>query len=231
MSRRRLSPEDVIAAIYEEEGFYEVERSRDLGSTYSSRLILSDGKREIAVNVLDEESLLSRGALQDALLQAEKLKLKFDGVCIAVPRKYVKVIDESVMSMHGFGLIIYDKLGAEEIIPPRLRERESREPSQEPNEGVEKAEVESREIIELRKEVSRVLRILEEVEARLDRLERDQRSLAGRISRLESELARSKPVQRREEVEVKVQASPRSGRKLPSYLHDNPWVEILSRRE
>ncbi len=229
MSRRRLSPEDVIAAIYEEEGFYEVERSRDLESTYSSRLILSDGRREIAVNVLDEESLLSRGALQDALLQAEKLKLKFDGVCIAVPRKYVKVIDESVMAMHGFGLIIYDKLGAEEIIPPRLRER--REATREPNEGIKKAEVESREIIELRREISRVLRILEEIEARLDRLERDQRGLASRISKLESELPQSKPVSRREEVEVKVQASPRSSRKLPSYLHDNPWIEILSRRE
>ena len=229
MSRRRLSPEDVIAAIYEEEGFYEVERSRDLESTYSSRLILSDGKKEIAVNVLDEESLLSRGALQDALLQAEKLKLKFDGVCIAVPRKYVKVVDESVMAMHGFGLIIYDKLGAEEIIPPRLRER--REPAREPNEGIKNVEVESREIIELRREISRVLRILEEIEARLDRLERDQRGLASRISKLESELPRSKPVSRREEVEVKVQASPRSSRKLPSYPHDNPWIEILSRRE
>ena len=229
MSRRRLSPEDVIAAIYEEEGFYEIERSRDLESTYSSRLILSDGRREIAVNVLDEESLLSRGALQEALLQAEKLKLKFDGVCIAVPRKYVKVIDESVMAMHGFGLIIYDRLGAEEIIPPRLRER--REPIREPNEGIKNVEVESREIIELRREISRVLRILEEIEARLDRLERDQRGLASRISKLESELPRSKPVSRREEVEVKVQASPRSNRKLPSYLHDNPWIEILSRRE
>ena len=228
MSRRRLSPEDVIASIYEEEGFYEIERSRDLESTYSSRLILSDGKKEIAVNVLDEESLLSRGALQDALLQAEKLKLKFDGVCIAVPRKYVKVIDESVMAMHGFGLIIYDRLGAEEIIPPRLRER--REPIREPNEGIKNVEVEC-EIIELRREISRVLRILEEIEARLDRLERDQRGLASRISKLESELPRSKPVSWREEVEVKVQASPRSNRKLPSYLHDNPWIEILSRRE
>lgn len=229
MSRRRLSPEDVIAAVYEEEGFYEVERSRDLESTYSGRLILSDGKREIAVNVLDEESLLSRGALQDALLQAEKLKLKFDGVCIAVPRKYVKVIDESVMAMHGFGLIIYDKLGAEEIIPPRLREK--RQPAHETSEGVGKAEVESREIIELRREISRILKVLEEIEARLDRLERDQRSLASRISRLESELARSKPISRQEVVKVEVQAPPKSSQKLPSYLSDNPWVEILSRRE
>lgn len=230
MSRRRLSPEDVIAAIYEEEGFYEVERSRDLESTYSSRIVLSDGKREIAVNVLDEESLLSRGALQDALLQAEELKLKFDGVCIAVPRKYVKAIDESVMAVHGLGLIIYDKLGAEEIIPPKLRER--REPIREQNEAVEKASVDTREIVELRREISRLLRILEEVEARLDRLERDQRNLASRINKLESEAARPKPSSQQETLEVRAQASSRSSsRKLPSYLHDNPWVEILSRRE
>jgi len=232
--RRRISPEDAVSALYEEEGFYEVERGGDPESLYISRVILSDGKRELVVSVLDEDSFTSRGAIQDILLHAERLKAKFDGVCIAVPRKYAKAFDEGVMAFHGFGLVIYDNIGAEEVIPPRIREK--RTECEEKREVERVARVESQEVVKLRGELSRLLRILEEVEARLDRLEREQRSLISRLSRAEAELAELKmgPARTRtyEEKPVEVKAeTPKSSGNLPSYLKDNPWIDILSRRE
>ena len=232
--RRRISPEDAVSALYEEEGFYEVERGGDPESLYISRVILSDGKRELVVSVLDEDSFTSRGAIQDILLHAERLKAKFDGVCIAVPRKYAKAFDEGVMAFHGFGLVIYDNIGAEEVIPPRIREK--RTGCEEKREVERVARVESQEVVKLRGELSRLLRILEEVEARLDRLEREQRSLISRLSRAEAELAELKmrPAKTRtyEEKPVEVKAeTPKPSGNLPSYLKDNPWIDILSRRE
>ena len=231
MLRRRLSPEDVISAIYEEEGFYEVERGSDPESLYTNRLILSDGKREIVINILSEDSFANKGALQDVLLHAEKLKSKFDGVCIAVPRKYMRALDEDVMSLHGFGLIIYDNLGAEEVIPPRIREK--RKPVEKARDEAKIVIQDNQEIVRLRSEISRLLRILEEVEARLDRLENEQRSLARKLSRIEATISRSgvkEELTESREVEAVRTVEAKKGN-LPSYLRDNPWVEILSRRE
>jgi hypothetical protein len=230
MSRNRLTPEDVISALYEEEGFYEVERGRDPESLYSSRLVLSDGAREILVSILDEDALTSKGALQDALLHAERMKSRYDGVCIAIPRKYAKAIDDNVMILHGFGLIIYDRMGAEEIIPPRFKER--REAPQKLEEHVQDTHVSSQEIIELKKQISKLLRVIEELEARLDRLEKDHRGIIERVARLE----RGGPVspaagEKSERAEPMPRAEVKRAGSLPSYLVDNPWVEILSRRE
>jgi len=233
MSRRRLSPEDVISAIYEEEGFYEVERRGDSESEYMTRLVLSNGDRELVISILDEDAFSTKGAIQDALLQAEKLKARFDGVIIAVPRKYQRAVDEDVMALHGFGLVIYDKLGAEEILPPRMRE-----PGKKPVEKQELKEerrIDDQEIVKLRMEISKLLRSLEEIEARLDRLEREQNKIITRLSKLESQVSQLgkaeavKVEKQRREVELVKQAP--TDKSLPSYLRDNPWIEILSRRE
>jgi len=234
MLRRRPKPEDIISALYEEEGFYEIERGEDPESEYINRLILSDGRREIIVNILDEDIFAIRGAIQDALLQAEKLKGKFDGVAIAIPRKYQRAVDEDVMALHGFGLIIYDNLGAEEIIPPKIREG-IRSKKEEERELDKSRSVRGEEIIQLRRDFSRVLKVLEEIEARLDRLEKEQNKLIKRIADVENKLRELSKAEPRIREEAKATPKTISRVKveegLPSYLVDNPWIEILSRRE
>lgn len=231
MSRSKITPEDVISAIYEEEGFYEVERGSDPESLYLSRLILSDGRREILVSILDEDALTNRGAFQDALLHAERMKSKFDGVCIAIPRRYLRIIDEDVMALHGFGLIIYDRMGAEEIIPPRLREKRADTPSTPVSSMYQGMHANAQEIIELKRQISKLLRAIEELEARLDRLERDHRGLADKVARLERVRVEAQPDTGVERAEARTRGESKPRGKLPSYLVDNPWVEILSRRE
>ncbi|MCD6235844.1 MAG: hypothetical protein J7J94_02465 [Thaumarchaeota archaeon] len=230
---RRLSAEDVVAAVYEEEGFYEVEREEDPESDYITRLILSNGKKEIAVSILSEEAFLSKGSLQDALLKAEKLKEKFDGVIIAVPRKFQRAVDEDVMSLHGFGFVIYDKLGAEELLPPRLSEK----PQKDIEPPTRVRGIEEEELVNIRRELSKLLRALEELEVRLDRLEKEQNKIVSRLSKVESGLYElekrgavkaEKTIERAEPIK---EPEPKRRGKLPSYLQDNPWVDILSRRE
>lgn len=224
---RRLKPEDLVAAIYEEEGFYEVERKEEGILGASSRIILSDGRRELAVNILDEDALMIHGAIHDALLQAEKLKEKYSGVAIAIPRKFRRAVDDGVLSMHGLGLVVYDMMGAEEVVPPKFMERAETVKASEMVREERLISVE--ELVKIRSDIGRILRALEELEARLDRLERMQRSLEIRMNRLE---------QRSPRVEVKVREAPKikehvkpDSKNLPSYLVDNPWVDILSRRE
>lgn len=221
---RRPSSLDIVAALYEGEGLYEVGRSEEALLGTSARLLLSDGKIEIAVNILEEDVFASRGALHDALLEAEKLLERYEGVVIAIPRRYHQAIDEFVLMKHGIGLVIYDNMGAEEIVPPRIQERK--------HSPIEASNLEkipqhrSEEIVELKKELSRVLRILEEFEARLDRLEEEQRRISLKINRLEL----PKPVEKTRPPETAIEY-PREGEKLPSFLRDNPWIKILSRRE
>ena len=220
---KRLKPEDLVAEFYLEEGFYEVGREEEAVST-ASKLILTDGKRELVISILDEDALSSRGALHEVLLEAEKMREKFNGAVIAVPRNYLRAIDEEVLIRHGLGLLVYDRMGAEEIISPRIEEKKEERRTEAP------PQIEIEELRRLRSEVSKILRILDEFEARLDRLEREQRTLATRINRLESEEIEKGGVEKIEEKVVEV-ASRRDSDRLPAFLRDNPWVEILSKRE
>ncbi|MEM4038919.1 MAG: hypothetical protein QXL40_05800, partial [Nitrososphaerota archaeon] len=89
------------------------------------------------------------------------------------------------------------------------------------------------ELIYLRSEISKVMKILEEFEARLDRIEQEHRSLITRISKLEEvlEYVKRENVEIAREQYVKPSTSTNAPQKLPSFLLDNPWVEILSKRE
>jgi len=224
--RRRPTIEDIISSLLIDEGFYEV--SRNNGSIeVDSQLILSDGKVEIAVNILSEDSCNSRPIIHETLIETLKLQSKYDGVILAVPRRCSKIIDESVLVKYGVGLIIYDMMGAEEIIPPRLNNNRK-----EKVEDIRKNthNVPFNEITLLRSEISRITRILEEMEARLDRLEREQRILASRISELEKTKI---SIIGEERISQQTKSKPpdyNNGETLPSYLRDNPWIDILSKR-
>jgi len=227
MYRRKLNPEDMISMLYEGEGFYEVERKTEdiLGAT--SRIIISDGKRELAVNILTEDLITSRGALHDALLQAEKLREKFHGVVIAIPRRFQRAIDEGVLAIHGLGLVIYDNLGAEEVIPPKIKEAEKIGGIEKP---ISSSSTISEEILmKLRSDISRLMKVIDEMEARLDRLEKGQRRLELEMNKIKEELSKTKQVEAKEEL-VKPQVIRVEAKKLPSYLVDNPWIEILTKR-
>lgn len=224
--RRRPTVEEIISSLLMEEGFYEIYRNNE--STWvDSQIVLSDGKKEVAVNILTEESCNSKSIIHETLIETQKLQNKYDGVILALPRRCSKIIDESVLLRYGIGLIIYDMMGAEEILPPRFND--SRKESTE-NVQINAQSVSLTEVALLRSELSRMLRILEEMEARLDRLEREQRTLSFKVSELEK--ARSSMTSEQKiihPINNRVQENTNE-ENLPSYLRDNPWIDILSKR-
>ncbi len=224
--RRISNPHEIISQYYESEGFYEVEWREEALFPGLGTLILSDGKHEIAVNILGEEDVRSRGELQEALIESEKLLEEYEGVVLAIPRKFSSAVDETVLVKYGLGLIVYDNMGAMELISPRIKERKQRVLKTR-GEGVR--DVKDEELVRLRSELSRVLKILEEMEARMDRLEREQRALLQRIRELEARRPKTE-VSGLEEA-PRIHESSASSSQLPSYLRDNPWVEILSQRD
>ncbi len=223
--RRRPSPEDIISTLLMEEGFYEVSRNTE-SAWLDNQIILSDGKLQIAVNILSEDSCNSKSIIHETLIETQKLQSKYDGVILAVPRRYSRIIDESLLIKYGIGLIIYDMMGAEEIIPPRINVNR-REKIENTQYNSEKSSI--TEIALLKSEIAKIMRILEEMEARLDRLEKEQRLLAGMINELGK--TKSSISTERELVAATVsKLQSNSNDNLPSYLKDNPWLEILSKR-
>ncbi|MCF8884899.1 MAG: hypothetical protein L4877_03785 [Aigarchaeota archaeon] len=227
---RKPSLREIVSAIYLDEGFYEV-HSTENSVSVDKQIILSDGRRELILNILSEDSCTSKARIQDALIELMKLVEKFDGVVLAVPRKFVRMIDENVLAKHGIGLVIYDTMGAEEIVPPRFNEKKIKNNNTEEIKVLNPMQI--NELIYLRSEISKVMKILEEFEARLDRIEQEHRSLITRISKLEEvlEYVKRENVEIAREQYVKPSTSTNAPQKLPSFLLDNPWVEILSKRE
>ncbi|MEM1677035.1 MAG: hypothetical protein QW095_04275 [Nitrososphaerota archaeon] len=218
---RKPSLREIVSAIYLDEGFYEV-HSTENSVSVDKQIILSDGRRELILNILSEDSCTSKARIQDALIELMKLVEKFDGVVLAVPRKFVRMIDENVLAKHGIGLVIYDTMGAEEIVPPRFNEKKIKNNNTEEIKVLNPMQI--NELIYLRSEISKV---------RLDRIEQEHRSLITRISKLEEvlEYVKRENVEIAREQYVKPSTSTNAPQKLPSFLLDNPWVEILSKRE
>lgn len=226
--RRRPTVEEIITSLLNDEGFYEIYRSSE-STCVDSMIVLSNGEKEIAVNILNDESCNSKSTIQEALIETQRLQNKYDGVILAFPRRYSKVIDESLLLKYGIGLIIYDTMGAEEIMPPRLN-HSRREKERIENTHNDTRDFSTNEVALLRSEISRILRILEEMEARLDRLEKEQRILSFKISELEKENSSITKEQKVIPQNSSRFQGDRSQENLPSYLRDNPWIDILSKK-
>ncbi|MEN2974464.1 MAG: hypothetical protein ABDH32_02660 [Candidatus Caldarchaeales archaeon] len=223
--RKKITSEDIISTLFSDEGYHEVGRRYE-SICIDGQLILSDGRREIIVNILSEESCCSRSTIHEALIEAEKLIREFDGVVLAVPRKFSKVVDEGVLARHGLGLVIYDTMGAEEIVPPKIEDKKQKKELIKDNGNFR----DMYELALIKSEILRIIKMLEELEARLDRLEKEQKMIAIRVSEIEKIKLSTDNVKKL--VEERNTSNILKDEKifLPSFIKENPWVEILSRR-
>jgi len=151
---------------------------------------------------------------------------------VVLPAHLAQRIDESQFWTFGIGLLVYDQHGVEEALHPRSkRGRESEKRlERRPDEGM---------LERLYGEVKALADRLSRLEAELGRLhELDE--LSERISKLEKAV-----MNRKEEVaspaRVIVERAATTPRKepvkipaeldqMPSFLRDNPWIEVLSQR-
>ncbi len=173
-----------------------------------------------------------------AVMGATEYANKFGNAYVALPVNLAKRIDESHFWTYGIGLVVYDEEIVKEILQPRPRA----EPSVPSPTYPEQSDVKT---VEEKSGLDNGM--LEELLRRIERLERE----IARLEELELLMARVEALERRagtqerplhrpplhvapaaiqyQTVSAHVASSRnRSEDKLPSYLQDNPWLEVLA---
>ncbi|MCS7118046.1 MAG: hypothetical protein NZ957_04585 [Thaumarchaeota archaeon] len=228
------------------------------------QILISQGSSEGCVKVVDEEVSISElvSALMEASMEVGKGRFAY----VATPRRIADRVGEYVFRVHGLGLVTYDDLSVEEVVPPRVRTHHASRHSEGPQTHAPVLEEMRGAINELLKKMDALENALKQrvidtgqvagstaranLENLIDRLERLEvrvsslEQLGDIVSELESIKAHLARLAKRVEaleagdrrmvtVEVGVgneEGAARGQEGLPSFLRDNPWVEILSRR-
>jgi len=186
----------------------------------NGELVFSNGREEVLVKILFEEEA-DRVLLYEALASVLEKAQEYSMVYVAAPRMVGEEAETASFMKKGVGLILYDDYGVEEKVPAESRFKKplSRQVQQ-------PAETQSVE-----RSLRRIESLIRDLSERVDSLEKAYFSLLREVRELKSLVERrtmavEKPVEK---------PLPRIGEqaeteKLPSFLRDNPWVEILSKR-
>ncbi|GBC71854.1 hypothetical protein HRbin02_01643 [Candidatus Calditenuaceae archaeon HR02] len=171
-----------------------------------------------------------------AVMGATEYANRFGNSYVALPVNLAKRIDESHFWTYGIGLLVYDEDMVREILQPRPRA----EPREQATTHPEESDVETDE-----ERSSLDNAILEELLRRVERLEREiakleelellmarvgvSESRAGTQARTaQRPLPLVAPATIHYQAEHAVKSISHSEEKLPSYLQNNPWIEVLA---
>jgi len=186
----------------------------------NGELVFSNGREEVLVKILFEEEA-DRVLLYEALASVLEKAQEYSMVYVAAPRMVGEDAETASFMKKGVGLILYDDYGVEEKVPAESRFKKplSRQVQQ-------PAETQSVE-----RSLRRIESLIRDLSERVDSLEKAYFSLLREVRELKSLVERrtmavEKPVEK-PLPRIGEQAEPE---KLPSFLRDNPWVEILSKR-
>ncbi|MEM0481813.1 MAG: hypothetical protein QXM16_02865 [Nitrososphaerota archaeon] len=176
-----------------------------------------------------------------AVMGATEYANKFGNAYVALPFNLAKRIDESHFWTYGIGLVVYDEETVKEILQPRPR-AEPREPAI--------THSEQRDVKMDGEMCSLDIAVLEELLRRVERLEREISKLEAlellitRVEALESRAGTQQRPHHRpsphaapatiqyQTTTAHVSSSRRQSEdKLPSYLQDNPWLEVLASKK
>ncbi len=192
--------------------------------------IPEDIAKEIDLAVLDVKNIvvvkiirdgLNRKLLLSAAMKAAVLREYADKVYLAAPMEYRLVIDGRVLSENGLGLLLVDESGNVMEVLPAKPKRTKRIP-----------DVYAKAFSELEKQIEIIRRRFDELNAvveRVDRLMQEVEALRKEVEMMERELKEGRT--RGGLVTTQVAREIEKEEELPSYLRDNPWLEILARRK
>jgi ATP:corrinoid adenosyltransferase len=168
----------------------------------------------IFVRILSKDELIDRNSLLENILELFSLKEEVNKIYIAMPKVYVSIIDSSPFEEYGIGIISYDEKKVMEISPAKFFKTKSK---------IEEEKMEkliSFETLKLKEE-------LDNIKKRLINLEEMVQSLNNEIKILKSQ---SKPIIETKISKEEIIITPPSSENIPSFLKDNPWIEILAKR-
>jgi hypothetical protein len=158
------------------------------------------------VKVLSKEQLTDRNIMLDAILKSASYTQTANKVYLVLPKIYASLIDGKIFQRYGVGLVTYDEKGIGEVVPPRFF---NHEPPAQP--AIPKGFAEE----------------FERLKNRVYALEQTVKSLTVELTQLKA----IKPQAMEVEVKTRKMDEPTPvSEGLPSFLRDNPWLDILSKR-
>lgn len=171
-------------------------------STDGKLIFLGNGEKAL-VSILNEQNLCERNALLNAVLEAYSYTGKIHKAYLAIPKILATILDGEILRRRGLGLLVYTDKEVKEVIPARRFAIEEK--------------ISSSEINELKERILNLEETVRKLSRQIDMLTEELLSLR-RSARV--------PVEAPKITQVGIEAEP----KLPSFIKDNPWVAVLSKR-
>ena len=199
-------------------GYEPVHNQQGLGLPPPPALALSDGKSVAVVLQLTKDELVGGNQLLRTIVNAAAHRGRANRLHIAIPKVYAASVDGGVLQENGIGLIVYDEKRVFESIPAR--------------EVKFGGTVESGESQELMSELAELRAKVKSLEGALLSASREIRELKDGVKELRSRRPRRATVSaEKSRIRVAVEVPQGEGEaNLPSFLRENPWVEVLSGR-
>jgi len=166
-------------------------------------LALTDGRITTYLKIFQRDDLQERNTLLGVALSAMSYTEVANRAYLVLPKIQAAVLDAAVLREKGLGLIVYDSKAIEEVLPAHIFEHNSAgaKPSAD----------------------------LERLKSRISTLEQTVEALVSELSRIKSLRTEQLEVRGRRQ-ETPAMAEPQRPQRLPSFLQDNPWLDILSKR-
>lgn len=166
-------------------------------------LAFTDGRTTTYLKVFEKNGLEERNSLLQVALSAMSYLQVANRVYLVLPKVHAAIMDAAILRERGLGLIVYDSKEVEEVLPASLFEHDAKNANPSAD--------------------------LERLKSRISALERTVETLASELSRVKSTKLEQLEA-RRTYPEVPASIGPQKPQPLPSFLQDNPWLDILSKR-
>lgn len=195
-----------------------VRNQSELGLPPPPALAFSDGKSVAVVLQLTKDELVGGNRLLRTIVNAAAHRGRANRLYIAIPKVYAASVDGGVLQENGIGLIVYDERRVFESIPAREVQLGETAEGEAPQELMS-------ELAELRTRVK-------SLEGALLSASREIRELKDAVKDLKSRRPRRATVSaERSRIRVALEVPQGKGdANLPSFLRENPWVEVLGER-
>jgi len=194
--------EESLEAFFSSRGHRRVSQEKHNEGKRGERLF-TDGINTVYLRVLEVTGLDERNRLLETIADSVEQTSVANKVYLALPKLCATILDAAILREKGLGLMVYDSRGVEEVLPARLFDHTPPEP---------------KNTLEL-----------EQLRRRISALEQTVEVLNSELSKIRS----TRPMQlntRTAQISAADTIEAQKPEVLPSFLQDNPWVDILARR-
>ena len=166
-------------------------------------LAFTDGENKIFIKILPAEAISNRSQFIKFMMETSALREQCNMIYIVIPSLIATIIDSEILKEMGIGLIISTGEKIREVLPAK--------------------KYKPKIILE-----ANLIEQIEQISSRLERIESYIYRLESQINQIAKRIGEAKPIKPitiEKPVEAKIEIPG-----LPSYMQNNPWLQILKGR-